>query len=233
MHEIKLSAPGKNAMSSELMGFIRKQLEAAAGAPVLFVGEGDAFSAGLNLKEVGSLDAPGMARFIDLLEDMVLELFTYPAPTVCCVNGHAIAGGAVLALCCDHRVATSSSRARIGLNEVAIGLRFPPRVLALAKNRLPKRHLEEVLLGAALHAPGRAAALGLVDEIADDPLAVAKQRLEALAAHPADAYAATKTALRADVLGPTPEERSRFEREDLPVWTSDAVKARIRALLAR
>ncbi len=149
MREIKLSAPGKNAMSSELMHFVRRELQAAAGAPVLFVGEGDAFSAGLNLKEVGSLDAAGMAVFIDLLEDMVLELFTYPGPTVACVNGHAIAGGTVLALCCDHRVATSNENARIGLNEVAIGLHFPPRVLALAKNRIPKRHLEQVLLGAA------------------------------------------------------------------------------------
>lgn len=233
MHEIKLAAPGKNAMSSELMGFIREQLKAAGGAPVLFVGDGDAFSAGLNLKEVGSLDAPAMARFIDLLEDMVLELFLYPGPTVACVNGHAIAGGAVLALCCDHRVVTSNPKARIGLNEVAIGLAFPPRVLALAKNRLPRRHLTQVLLGAALHDCHRAVELGLADEVADDPHAVGKQRLDALAAHPAGAYAATKLALRSGVLGPTPEERARFERDDLPVWTSDAIKQRIRSMLAR
>ena len=233
MHEIKLSAPGKNAMSSELMRFVQRELEAAAGAPVLFVGEGDVFSAGLNLKEVGSLEAPAMAAFIDLLEDMVQAVFTYPGPTVACVNGHAIAGGCVLALCCDHRVMTSNPKARIGLNEVAIGLRFPPRVLALAKNRIPKRDMEQVVLGAALHNPVRANVLGLVDEVADDPLPIAKERLEALAAHPADAYAAAKKALRGDVLGPTPEERARFDRDDLPVWTSEPIKARIRALLAR
>ncbi len=233
MYEIKLSAPGKNAMSTELMGFVRSALNDAAGAPVLLVGDGDCFSAGLNLTEVGGLDAPGMARFIDLLEDMVLELFTYPGPTVACVNGHAIAGGCVLALCCDYRVITSNPKARVGLNEVAIGLRFPPRVLALAKNRIPRRNLEQVVLGAALHDPRRAAELGLVDELADDPLAVAKQRLEALAAHPADAYARAKQALRAKVLGPTPEERARFQRDDLPMWTSEPIKQRIRALLSR
>ena len=191
MREIRLSAPGKNAMGSELMGFIRSSLKSAAGEPLLLVGDGDAFSAGLNLKEVGGLDAPGMARFIDLLEDMVLELFTYPGPTVACVNGHAIAGGCVLALCCDHRVATSNPKARIGLNEVAIGLRFPPRVLALAQNRVPRRHLEQVLLGAALHDPERALELGLVDELADDPHAVAKHA-------PRSARKASRRRLRRD-----------------------------------
>jgi enoyl-CoA hydratase len=233
MHLITLKAPGKNAMGSELMAFVRSELAKAAGAPVLIGGDGDAFSAGLNLKEVASLDEPGMARFLQLLEDMVLDLYTYAGPTVASVNGHAIAGGCVIALCCDRRVMTTSPKARIGLNEVALGLRFPPRVFNMARDRLPRRHQEEVLLGAALHDATRAVELGLVDELADDPLAVARARLDALAKHPPDAYAATKLRMRGGLLGPGDAEQARFQQEDLPSWTSDALKQKIAQLLGK
>jgi Delta3-Delta2-enoyl-CoA isomerase len=233
MHELRLSAPGKNALSTALMTHIRDELRRAAGAPVLVVGEGDAFSAGLNLKEVAGLDRAGMARFIELLENVVLDLYTYPGPTVACVNGHAIAGGCVVAMCCDARVATDDARARIGLNEVALGLRFPPRVFRLVRERLPPKFRETVLLGAELFAPERARQLGLVDEIASDPEHVARERLTTLAARPADAYAATKRALREGVLEPSAEERARFEQQDLPTWCSDSLKDRVHAMLAR
>ncbi len=233
MHPITLSAPGKNAMGSELMAFVRSELAAAGGAPVLITGDGDAFSAGLNLKEVASLDAPGMARFLQLLEDMVLDLYTYPGPTVASVNGHAIAGGCVIALCCDHRVMTTNPKARMGLNEVALGLRFPPRVFNMARDRLPRRWQEQVLLGAALHDPARALELGLVDELAEDPAGVGRARVEVLAKHPAAAYSATKLRMRDGVLGPSPTEQARFQTEDLPSWTSDDLKQKIAQLLGK
>src|SRR5215475_5138111 len=122
MIEIVLDAPGKNALGTALMSSLRDQLAKAANQPVLLRGMGDAFSAGLNLKEVSSLDGYGMRRFLALLDDLVLDLYTHPAPTVALVNGHAIAGGCVIALCCDQRIAQRNPRTRIGLNEVALGV---------------------------------------------------------------------------------------------------------------
>src|SRR5262245_65510790 len=171
MIEIVLDGPGKNALSTTLMEALRERIRAAGGAPVLLTGAGDAFSAGLDLKHVVSLDQPGMARFLALLEDLVATLFAHPGPTVAAVNGHAIAGGCVLALCCDHRVITAEPRVRIGLNEVALGVPFPPRTLAAVLHRIPPRSRDEVLLGAELHPPDAALRLGLVDEIAADALA--------------------------------------------------------------
>jgi enoyl-CoA hydratase/carnithine racemase len=233
MIDLRLSAPAKNALGSELMQEIRERLRAANGSPVLMLGDGGAFSAGLNLKEVASLDENGMLGFLGLLEDMVLDLFNYPGPLVACVNGHAIAGGCVLALCADHRVAAAEPKIRIGLNEVAIGVRYPPRVMALCRARLPRNSLERVVLGAGLHSPAEALALGLVDELSEDPEATARARLAELAKHPADAYTAGKRGLREGVLGPSPEEWARFQREDLPAWLSDELKVRIGKLLGR
>jgi enoyl-CoA hydratase len=231
MKEIIIDGPGKNALGTELMQSLRRELKAAGEEPVLLTGVGDAFSAGLDLRQIAELDASGMRRFLELLEDLVLELYMYPGPTVALLNGHAIAGGCVLALCCDHRVARANLRARIGLNEVALGVRFPPRVLALACARLPRRHRERVLLGAELFAPEHARELGLIDEVADDASSRAGERLAALALHPRDAYAATKRALREGELEPTPAQRSRWIDEDLPAWTSEETKRRIRSVL--
>jgi enoyl-CoA hydratase/carnithine racemase len=235
MHRIVLSAPGKNAMSTPLLRTLRGELRAAAGEAVLLTGEGDAFSAGLNLKEVASLDAAGMRAFLELLEEVVTALYLHPAPTVAAVNGHAIAGGCILALACDVRIATPNERVRIGLNEVAIGLRFPPRTFAMARARVPQTSQQAVFLEGGLFDPQRALALGLVDELAADPVAAAEARLATLEALPRVAYAGIKGDLRgrsAQDLCPD-ALAERFLSEALPAWTSDATRERVRAVLAK
>jgi len=135
MRTIALSAPGKNALSSELMTWIVDRLAEAGGEPLLVTGAGDAFSAGLNLKEVLTLTPSSAERFLDALERLVQALYEYPGPTVAYVNGHAIAGGCVVALACDLRVGLASESARIGLNEVPLGLRFPPKTWRMVTRR--------------------------------------------------------------------------------------------------
>ena len=160
-------------------------------------------------------------------------LYDYPGPTVACVNGHAIAGGCVITVCCDHRVATTDERARIGLNETAIGLVFPPKILRIVTHRIPPRSAHEVLLRGALHAPADALRLGLVDELAADPRAVSEARIRELAALPREAYVATKRALRAGVTAFSPDEYSAALAATLPVWGSDAIKQRVLARLKK
>jgi enoyl-CoA hydratase/carnithine racemase len=227
MIEIHLDGPGKNALGTAHMEATRERLRAAGGAPVLLTGAGDAFSAGLDLKEVVGLDAPGMRRFLELLEDLVATLFAYPGPTVAAVNGHAIAGGCVLALCCDHRIARAEPRLRIGLNEVALGVPFPPRTLAAVVHRVPPRSRDEVLLGAELHGVEAALRLGLIDEIAADPVARARERLTLLASHPAEAYAATKLTLRAALVAASDVHTRHLHDTIVPAWYAPAARARL------
>jgi enoyl-CoA hydratase/carnithine racemase len=232
--ELTLEGPGKNALGTEMMDFIIAALDAADGKPILMTGSGDAFSAGLNLKEVASLDAAGMEAFLRKLDQLVLSLYNYPGPLVALVNGHAIAGGCVLALCCDRRVAVAQDRARIGLNEVALGLRFPPAVLEVVRRRLPVRHIEAVLLGAGLYGPDEAAALGLVDEVVapDRARTVAEQWVTRLGAHPPEAYAATKKDIRGEVAIDAELDR-KFVEDVLPLWTSTDLKERLARVLRR
>jgi enoyl-CoA hydratase len=232
MFEIAMSAPGKNALGTALMEDLLAKIADAAGRPVLLTGAGDAFSAGLNLKEVAAADRASMERFLKLLVRVVDAFFNYPAPTVALINGHAIAGGCVMALACDYRVVSADPKIRMGINEVALGLRYPPSILELVRRRAPAQHLETLVLGAALHAPEAALRLGLVDEVATDARAAAERALAALSAHPAHAYAVAKKDLRPPFATNAAAERE-FLDAGLPVWTSPELKERIAKLLAR
>ena len=237
MITITMDGPGKNCLGTAMMTSLLQQIEDAKGAAILLTGAGDAFSAGLDLKEVGSLDDAAMGRFLRLLERCMTALYLHPAPTVALVNGHAIAGGCVLTLCCDHRIVVDRAKLKIGLNEVALGVRFPPRVMAIVKARVPPRSIAEVVLGAGLFDPHASLRLGLVDEvIADDAEAttLARRRLATHAAHPAAAYAHAKQDLRGTAQTMCPDDAwERAMNEAVPTWTSPSVREKIGFVLRR
>lgn len=231
MVEIVLEGPGKNALSTPLMENIIHKLQEADGAPVLLQGKGDAFCAGLNLKELVALNAAGMETFLRKLEQMVEELYTYSGPVVAALNGHAIAGGLLVGLCCDHVVLSSQPAVKVGLNEVALGLAFPPITLAVAQDRIPKHTFNDAIFRARLVGPDEAFRLGLVDELAEDAVQVAKARLLELSAHPKMAYEITKAHVRG-VRVDSARNESKFQ-EILPAWTSPALKQRLEKWLVR
>lgn len=228
--EIVIKGPGKNALGSTVMESLLEQLSKAGGAPLLLTGDGDAFSAGLNLKEVVSLDAAGLEAFLRKFDRLAETLYTYAGPTVACVNGHAIAGGCVLALCCDYRLAIRNPRTRVGLNELALGVPFPPKTLSMVRSRLPNAHLHRVLLGADLYPPEEALALGMLDELTDGGTEVARRRLEHLASRPAAAYAATKKGL--NVVGEAAAGEEALHKL-ASLWNSPEVKQRLSAALIK
>jgi enoyl-CoA hydratase/carnithine racemase len=232
MITVTMSAPGKNALNLELMNRLVEQFGAAGGEPVFLCGAGDTFSAGLNLKEVVALDQPGMEAFLGALERMVEAIFDYPGPTIAWINGHAIAGGCIVAMACDHRVAVAGDGVRIGLNEVPLGLQFPPKTWRMVRHRVPAHTIERVVLEGALHAPEAALALGLVDRLAADE-AEARAWAEGIAASPRDAYVATKRALRAGALDVDGAEERRYRDEVIPRWIAADLKARLASMLKR
>jgi enoyl-CoA hydratase len=229
--DLELRGKGKQALSTGLMTGLIDRLKGLKDEPILLFGHEDAFSAGLDLKEIASFDAPAMRTYVKLVETLMERVFDHPGPVVAALNGHAIAGGCVLALCADHRVCTDNPRARVGLNEVPLGLKFPPVIARIVKHRVAPRGVHEVILRGALHAPADALRLGLVDELAADPIAVGRERVRELASAPRRAYASAKHMLRHGV---TFLDESAYEEEldaTLPAWTSDAIKERVLAHL--
>jgi enoyl-CoA hydratase len=112
------------------------------------------------------------------------------------VNGHAIAGGLILALCGDHRVC--STEGRIGLTELRAGIPYPAAAIVAVRRELSKQAARLLVLGADLIDTHRALDLGVVDELATpdqvEPRAI--ERATELAQLPREAYTRVKEQLR-------------------------------------
>lgn len=228
MPTITLTGRGPNTMSTAMLTEVERALDAAGDAPLLVTGAGagSAFSAGLDLDALATLDADGVGELLRAMERVTHRLFLHPAPTVAFVNGHAIAGGCLVAQCCDVRIGVRDPKLRVGMTGVAIGLTYPPFVLDVFGTRLSPPNVEKVLLSAARFDVDEALALGLLDEVrdADGAKARAESVLAERAALPRASYAATKLAIRKPRIDASAPDRARFLAEVIPRWAAALVR---------
>jgi enoyl-CoA hydratase len=156
------------------------------------------FSGGLDLKLLPTLSPAEMRELQETFASTFLRLHALPIPTVACVTGHAIAGGAVLAFACDARFATEGPY-RIQMNEVAIGIPLPRWMLFIAESAIPSTARSEFLLHARAWAPAEALARGVVDGVGASPEEcerLAGERARSLLPLNRAAYAESKRRLR-------------------------------------
>lgn len=231
VHVVTMTSNKVNAMNGDFFADLREALAEIASAeplPVVLTGHGRCFCAGLDLRGLYELERSALAHFVQELDDTVLAWFTLPRPTVAAVNGHAIAGGCVLALACDLRVAVDRD-ATIGVNEVPVGIPFPAVPLAVMRHALSPAHAREVLLFGRLYTPAEAQQRGLVDDVvpAADVVARATTLARSVARDSLGAYAALKTHLLAPTLASYVATRADVNREFLDVWFSDAGRRRV------
>ena len=188
------------ALSSALRAAIR-QAEGDAGIGALVIaGRPGRFSGGFDLAVIRGGDAAAVKEMVDGGGRLVAEAYGSSVPVVAACTGHAVAAGALLLLACDHRVGPAAD-VKIGLNEVAIGLTLPDWALAIAAERLSKRHLQASVVNAQLFDGDGAVAAGFLDAAVepDRVVAAAIEHAARLAELDSAAYAATVQALR----GPT------------------------------
>jgi enoyl-CoA hydratase len=186
-----------NALDLELLRALTATVE-RADSPVVLTGAGRIFSAGVDLRRIVEGADSYVADFLTALARAFLAVFTHPRPTVAAINGHAIAGGCLFALCCDTRVMAAG---KIGLTELAVGVRFPRSGLEIVRYALGAAS-GRVVLRADTVDRDEALRLGVIDEITEP--AVLLGRAVALASqlgsYPAAVYAATKCDLQRPVL---------------------------------
>jgi enoyl-CoA hydratase len=195
--------PPANAMDLELLGELVETVEGLAGdvpPALVLAGRPGFFSAGLDLKAVPNYGPAEQRRLVEGINGMALGVYGLPCPVVCAITGHAIAGGFVLAVCGDHRVA--STQGRYGLTEVKVGVPYPQGAIGVVRAELTTSAARVLVLGNRLVDAAECVRLGAFDE-ALAPDAVVGRAVEVaqeLAALPADVYARTKAELRAETL---------------------------------
>ena len=195
-----------NALSFEMLAAINDALDEAEDddkiRAMVLHGRPGKFSAGFDL---GVMFGDDMSAIIGLVADggaLVHRLYGSTVPVVAASTGHALAGGALLLLGCDVRIA-GDDEAKVGLNEVAIKMVLPDWALTIAIERLSKRHLQRALANARITTPRDAVDVGFIDEVVpeaevlDRAIVVATELASTL---DPSAYARTVRAVRGPVL---------------------------------
>ncbi len=226
-----------NAMDEAfLRGLLRlfDEVESSDARAVVVIGYGNFFSAGLAMPALIGLDRPGLATYMVLFERAMRRVFSFPRPVVAAVNGHAIAGGCVLALQCDLRL-MADSQTKIGLNEVQLGIGLPSSVIEPLRLQVPAASLVPIALEGTLLTPADAKRLGLVDEVvpAAELLARGVERARSLARGSPAAVAQIKKALRGPSLEMMQKESIRQMETWLDTWFNPLTQERIRNAVAQ
>jgi enoyl-CoA hydratase len=162
---LKLAHGKVNAMDLELGEAIIAELKAAKDLSVkavIVTGSGSSFSAGVDLFRLLK-DGPDYARrFLPVLDDFLRAALTFPKPMIAAINGHAIAGGCILAAACDYRIMTEGT-GRIGIPELAVGVPFPALPLQIMAGRVSDGHLRDLIFTGRTVPIDEAKAMGLID----------------------------------------------------------------------
>lgn len=224
-----------NAFDLELCRDLNTAFAEASGrsGPLVVTGAGSTFSAGVDLFRVVNGGRAYIEAFLPALSEVFLRVFTLPRPVVAAINGHAIAGGCILACACDYRL-MAEGKARIGLPELAVGVPFPASAIELMRSVTDPVRLHEFLFLGRTYEPGDAIAAGLVNEVvpaerlADRASEVARD----LGACPATSYRITKNLLRGPAAARI-REAERDHRELIDAWASEETLDAIRSYLTR
>jgi enoyl-CoA hydratase len=225
-----------NAMDLEFCRALTAQvsacLQSSAGALVI-TGQGRMFSAGVDLPRLVAGGAAYAREFVPAMNHAFETLFAFAKPLVVAVNGHAIAGGCVMACCADYRI-MAREPGRIGIPELLVGVPFPVVPLEIVRFATPPQHLQTLIYRGLTLAADEALRYGLIDAVADpdrvldEAVAVA----ENLAAIPFEAFHLTKRLLREPAMRRM-QDGGVADALVQDAWAGETVRSAVRDYVAR
>lgn len=195
---------GHNGLTTEVFESFFTALDDAehddnVGAVVIAGREGF-FSAGMDLNWMQEISRDELGTIGPNMASLARRIFIFPKPVIASVNGHAIAGGAVILLACDRSVGAEGNY-KIGLNEVGIGIPFGGFALKLAQSHLVPSAFGSGLLHGEVFQPQRAYEIGYLDKLV--PAEQLDARVREVAERAAElnpfAYQATKMGMRTEL----------------------------------
>ena len=224
---VRIDHPPVNAFD---LGLVDDAIATVRGiqGPIVLTGAGTCFSAGVDLRAIMDGGADYNDRFLAAISDAFLAVFDHPAPVVAAINGHAIAGGCVLAMAADIRLMSSG---RIGLSEVAVGVPFPVAALEICRYAMGTSVTRAVLEADTIDMQS-AAQRGWIDEVVapDDLMARAVATAHTLGQRSPTAYAAMKEQLHRHARAAI-DAGAELDANVQALWRSDETRARISAFL--
>jgi enoyl-CoA hydratase len=195
---------------------------------VVLTGQGKMFCAGVELKRLSAGGPDYVRAFLPVLHKLYDAVFFYPKPVIAAINGHAIAGGAVLAACADRRVMAKDG-GRIGVTELQVGVPFPALAFEVVRFAVPPRYLSEFMLGAGTYASDAALQKGWTDEVVapGELMARAYEIAAQYASLSPSAFAQTKAQIRQGVVDRVAHSGAATDRAVTAIWTAPEALRRV------
>jgi enoyl-CoA hydratase len=174
------SADGTNRLTRACVQALTEFLvNLAAGtmpSPLIVTGNDKYFSAGADLKEISELTGSAAFEFSKMGQRLMQQIAEFPTPSYAAISGYCMGGGLDLALACRHRIA--SPHAVFGHRGAALGLLTGWGGTQRLPRLIGKGRTLEMLVSAAKINAEQALRIGLVNAIADDPVAAAVRRFK-------------------------------------------------------
>jgi enoyl-CoA hydratase len=233
---VRLDHGRVNAMDLELCRDLADTFDRLADdeavSAIVLTGKAGAFSAGVDLRRILDGGSAYTASFLEALTRCFLSVFRVPVPTVAAVNGHAIAGGCVLACACDRRVLSSDDRLLVGLTELQVGVPFPTSAVEIVRGRTGLR-FAEAIYHARNYPAAEALEIGFVDEVVEPGQVEARAaRIAAeLAEIPRGTYELTKRQVQRSTNDAIEAMAPQWEPEVLAGWTRPDARSAIARFL--
>lgn len=192
------------------------------------------FSIGFDIPQLFGLARQDFKFFYQTFNRVCMDLYTLPKPTIAAITGHAIAGGCILALCCDYRF-IAQGRKLMGLNEIRLGVPVPYLADCVLRHIVGVRYARDIMDIGEFYQPEESLQMGIVDQVLPLeqvlPKSVEKARL--LGGSPQEAFAMIKRnrveRVEAQVLTRL-EEKERFFVDR---WYSDEARERLREAMEK
>ena len=201
---------------------------------VVITAEGPIFSAGVDLLRASKDGVKYLRQFLPVLNKMFDAVFNFPKPVVAAINGHAIAGGCVLACCADFRL-MARGNGKIGVTELLVGLPFPALAFEVMRFVSGPRHFSELIYTGATFPPEEAMERGLLHEVVE-PATLQARALDAahmLTQISPVAFTQTKQQMRLGVTDRIKRDGKRTDAAVTKLWTTPKAVASIDAYVAR
>jgi enoyl-CoA hydratase/carnithine racemase len=236
--EVRLNRGKVHAINDQVVDELRdafKNLENDSSVrAIILTGTDKFFSFGFDIPGFMDFSPEAFTRFVTNFTSLCTYLFLYPKPIVAAINGHAIAGGCILATTADYRIMVTG-KARISLNEVTFGSSIFAGSVEMLRFSVGQRNAEVMLTTGAMYSAEEAHQMGLIDRVTDGENLMNETERIALeyAAKENPAFVSLKNLLRKPVVEEIKSREKGAIREFVKIWYSEKTRACLKKIEIR